>query len=46
MTTKKITFECKKCGYDNNVSVELEFGTDDQILSHKKKKLYVRTRFG
>jgi len=41
MTTKKLVFECKKCGYDNNVSIELE-GLDDLVLSHKNKKPYPR----
>ena len=28
MTTKKLIFECEKCGFDNHISIELE-GLDD-----------------
>ena len=42
MTTKKLVFECEKCGFDNKISVELEL--DDLVLKHKNKRPYPKRR--
>ena len=56
MTTKKLVFECEKCGFDNKISVELEGlddlvvksfeldGLDDLVLKHKNKRPYPKRR--
>ena len=51
MTTKKLVFECEKCGYDNNISIDLELDNksidlelDDLVLKHKNKRPYPKRR--
>ena len=51
MTTKKLVFECEKCGFDNHISIDLEldnksidFELDDLVLKHKNKRPYPNQR--
>ena len=42
MTTKKLVFECEKCGFDNHIALDIEL--DDLILTHKNKRPYPKRR--
>ena len=42
MTTKKLVFECEKCGFDNHLSIEFEL--DDLVLTHNNKRPYPKRR--
>ena len=56
MITKKLVFECEKCGFDNNISIKLEGlddlvvksfeldGLDDLVLKHTNKRPYPKRR--
>ena len=42
MTTKKLVFECEKCGFDNHIVLGIEL--DDLVLTHKNKRPYPKQR--
>ena len=42
MITKKLVFECEKCGFDNHIVLGIEL--DDLVLTHKNKRPYPKRR--
>ena len=42
MTTKKLVFECEKCGFDNHIVLDIKL--DDLVLTHKNKRPYPKRR--
>ena len=42
MTTKKLVFECGKCGFDNHIVLDIKL--DDLVLTHKNKRPYPKRR--
>ena len=51
MSTKKLVFECERCGFDNHISIDIELDNksidlelDDLVLKHKNKRPYPKRR--